>query len=147
MNSKKMVKYAVYAGVAYLAYKTLEKSGALKGLGDDLTEALPSDVNIPVVPYGYPYGGYNYGAYGYGYPYTNYYGSAYQQPYNYGGYGYGGGYSGAYGGGVLPPILPQGTGFGYENPYGGQSYGGYYNPKVVTPSGGVQGMGCAGCAR
>lgn len=125
-KSNKLVKYAIYAGVAVLAMKAIQ-SGGLKGLADDLTNDIPSDIDVPFMGYpgGYPYFGGYPGYYpnaaaaypGYTYPYS---------PYGYPGYSYG---------------LPTPPAPGYQfNPYGGGSYYGMYIPKVVTPSGGIQGV-------
>lgn len=139
--NKKLVKYAAYAVAGYFAYKALEKSGTLKGLG--LADDIPYDINVPVqqYPYGYnPYGAsYGYNPYQYSQPINPY---AVSQPYNpYYGYSYPNGYSFPTGynpvNGLMTPPAP---GFSY-NPYGGGTdpYGNYI-PKVVTASGGFQGF-------
>lgn len=132
--SKKLVKYALIAGGAYLAVTALKKSGALSGLGlgdDDLSMSLPADVVPPSIyygnrqPYFNTYGGYPYQpAYQPQYPYFN---AQYQLPppqqYTY--YG---------------PGVPQAPGFQF-NPFGGRSDPwGSYIPKIITPSGGIGGV-------
>ena len=142
----KTVKTLAYLGAAYVAYKLYkgENPLSLKGLADDLFDSLPTDINPPVIQYPPGYG--QYGTYS---PYSSYYGSPYggtpYSPYNYGSsYGaynpYSYGYNPySYGGAGYYNGIPPAPGFEF-NPYGGQSYGGVYIPKVVTASGGIQGM-------
>lgn len=129
---KKTLKTVALVGAAYLAYKALSGGkgllAGLAGLADDSFNTY-EDVNPPVIQYPPNYfGGGAYGGYpGYGYP-----------SYGYGQYNYGQQYSpfNYYG---QPYIYPGSPGFQF-NPYGGQDYYGTYIPKVVTPSGGIQGF-------
>lgn len=137
---KKTLKTVALVGAAYLAYKALSGGkGLLSGLAGLADDLIPYDINPPVMQYppnynpyqyggAYPYSPYNYGAQQ-SYSPWNYYGQGYNYPYGYPYSPYG----------QTPGYTAPAPGFQF-NPYGGQDYYGTYIPKVVTPSGGIQGF-------
>jgi len=122
--NKKWIKTAALVGAAYVGYKLLKGENplaGLKGLADDF---IPSDVEVPYT-YTSPY----YGIPPYGQPYAGaQFPGSYFQLWNYPTPAM-----------SYPPMMPPAPGYQY-NPFGGQSYYGQYIPKIVTPSGGIQGL-------